>query len=185
MRTKNIILRYIEHSVTLSFSSHFFHFLYQDMRWLFSEIIDEHGEKDSKSSNFSVEFGLNWKWKWSRSVMSDSLRSHGLQPTRLLCPWDSPGNIAGVDCQLNQSEIKASKSGFSQANPPLGGALILPPLVFSAPPSPLPKTSVPPFPAVLPLEKHIVYLWGLLTFTTNSTPPTPSPLEGQDTLIHL
>ena len=91
-------------------------------------------------------------------VVSDSLRSHGLQPTRLLCPWDSPGNIAGVDCQLNQSEIKASKSGFSQANPPLGGALILPPLVFSAPPSPLPKTSVPPFPAVLPLEKHIVYL---------------------------
>jgi len=26
------------------------------------------------------------KWKWSRSVMSDSLRPHGLQPTRLLHP---------------------------------------------------------------------------------------------------
>jgi len=26
-------------------------------------------------------------WKWSRSVMSDSLWPHGLQPTRLLCPW--------------------------------------------------------------------------------------------------
>ena len=25
---------------------------------------------------------------FSRSVMSDSLRPHGLQPTRLLCPWD-------------------------------------------------------------------------------------------------
>ena len=25
----------------------------------------------------------------SRSVMSDSLQLHGLQPTRLLCPWDS------------------------------------------------------------------------------------------------
>ena len=25
------------------------------------------------------------------SVVSDSLRSHGLQPARLLCPWDSPG----------------------------------------------------------------------------------------------
>ena len=24
------------------------------------------------------------------SVMSDSVRPHGLQPTRLLCPWDSP-----------------------------------------------------------------------------------------------
>ena len=27
------------------------------------------------------------KWKASRSVMSDSSRPHGLQPTRLLCPW--------------------------------------------------------------------------------------------------
>ena len=27
------------------------------------------------------------KWKWSRSVVSDSLWPHGLQPTRLLCPW--------------------------------------------------------------------------------------------------
>ena len=26
----------------------------------------------------------------SHSVMSDSLRPHGLQPARLLCPWDSP-----------------------------------------------------------------------------------------------
>ena len=28
------------------------------------------------------------KWKWNRSVVSDSLRPHGLQPTRLLRPWD-------------------------------------------------------------------------------------------------
>ena len=28
------------------------------------------------------------KWKWSRSVVSDSYRPHGLQPTRLLHPWD-------------------------------------------------------------------------------------------------
>ena len=30
------------------------------------------------------------KWKWSRSVVSDSSRPHWLQPTRLLCPWDFP-----------------------------------------------------------------------------------------------
>ena len=30
--------------------------------------------------------------------MSDSLRPHGLQPTRLLCPWDSPGKNTGVGC---------------------------------------------------------------------------------------
>ena len=31
--------------------------------------------------------------------MSDSLRPHGLQPARLLCPWDSPGKNSGVECQ--------------------------------------------------------------------------------------
>ena len=30
------------------------------------------------------------------SVVSDSLQSHGLQPTRLPCPWDSPGKNTGV-----------------------------------------------------------------------------------------
>ena len=32
------------------------------------------------------------------SVMSDSLQPYGLQPTRLFCPWDSPGKNTGVDC---------------------------------------------------------------------------------------
>ena len=34
----------------------------------------------------------------SHSVVSDSLRPRGLQPARLLCPWDIPGKNAGVDC---------------------------------------------------------------------------------------
>ena len=34
----------------------------------------------------------------SRSVVSDSLRPHGLQSTRLLRPWDSPGKSTGVGC---------------------------------------------------------------------------------------
>ena len=38
------------------------------------------------------------KWKWIRSVVSDSSRPHGLQPTRLLRPWDSPGKSTGVGC---------------------------------------------------------------------------------------
>ena len=38
------------------------------------------------------------KWKRSRSVMSDSSRPHGLQPTRLLHPWDFPGKSTGVGC---------------------------------------------------------------------------------------
>ena len=32
----------------------------------------------------------------SCSVVSKSLQPHGLQPTRLLCPWDSPGKSTGV-----------------------------------------------------------------------------------------
>ena len=31
------------------------------------------------------------------SVMSNSLRRHGLYPTRLLCPWNSPGKNTGVN----------------------------------------------------------------------------------------
>ena len=38
------------------------------------------------------------KWKWRRSVMSDSQQPHGLQPTRLLHPWDFPGKSTGVGC---------------------------------------------------------------------------------------
>ena len=32
------------------------------------------------------------------SVMSGSLWPYGLYPTRLLCPWDSPGKNSGVGC---------------------------------------------------------------------------------------
>ena len=38
------------------------------------------------------------KWKWSCSVVSDPQRPHGLQPTRLLHPWDFPGKSTGVGC---------------------------------------------------------------------------------------
>ena len=34
--------------------------------------------------------------KWSRSVVSDSLQSHGLWPARLLRPWDFPGKNTGM-----------------------------------------------------------------------------------------
>ena len=38
------------------------------------------------------------KWKWSCSVISDPHRPHGLQPTRLLHPWDFPGKSTAVGC---------------------------------------------------------------------------------------
>ena len=35
-------------------------------------------------------------WVLRCSVVSNSLRPHGLWPTRLLCPWDFPGKNTGV-----------------------------------------------------------------------------------------
>ena len=34
------------------------------------------------------------------SVLSDSLQPCGLQPARLLCPWNSPGKITGKGCHF-------------------------------------------------------------------------------------
>ena len=36
----------------------------------------------------------------SHSVVSDSLQPHGLEPTRLLCPWNSPGQNTRVGCHF-------------------------------------------------------------------------------------
>ena len=41
--------------------------------------------------------------KESESEVAQScptLRPHGVQPTRLLCPWDFPGNSTGLDCHF-------------------------------------------------------------------------------------
>ena len=47
----------------------------------------------------ATSFSNAWKWKVKvKSVMSDSLRPHELQPTRLLRPWDFPGKSTGVGC---------------------------------------------------------------------------------------
>ena len=50
------------------------------------------------------------KSKCSRSVMSDSLWPPGLQPTRLLCPWDFPGKSTrvGCHCLLHQYALTAA-----------------------------------------------------------------------------
>ena len=38
------------------------------------------------------------KGQWSHLVVSDSVRPHRWQPTRLPSPWDSPGKSTGVGC---------------------------------------------------------------------------------------
>ena len=62
------------------------------------------------------------KSKWSRSVMSDSSRPHGLQPTRLLHPWNFParvlewGAIAFSDDQPRQ-HTKKQRHYFAHKDP--------------------------------------------------------------------
>ena len=41
----------------------------------------------------------------SCSVVFNSLQPHGLQSSRLLCPWDSPGKNIGVGCHFFLQEI--------------------------------------------------------------------------------
>ena len=52
--------------------------------------------------------------------MSDSVRPHGLQPTRLLHPWDSPGKNTGVGCHFLLQGMKVeSESEVAQSCPTL------------------------------------------------------------------
>ena len=51
----------------------------------------------SMSGMVRIEIFLDLISQFSRSVVSDSSRPHGLQPTRLLHPWDFPGKSTGVE----------------------------------------------------------------------------------------
>ena len=54
------------------------------------------------------------------SVVSDSVWPHRRQPTRLPCPWDSPGKNTGVDCHFLLQYIKVkSESEVAQSCPTL------------------------------------------------------------------
>ena len=50
--------------------------------------------------------------------MSDSVRPHRRQPTRLPCPWDSPGKNTGVGCHFLLQCMKVkSESEVAQSCP--------------------------------------------------------------------
>ena len=54
----------------------------------------------------------------SRSVVSDSVRPHRRQPTRLPRPWDSPGKNTGVGCHFLLQCVKVkSESEVAQSCP--------------------------------------------------------------------
>ena len=52
--------------------------------------------------------------------MSDSVRPHRRQPTRLPCPWDSPGKNTGVGCHFRLQCMKVkSERKVAQSCPTL------------------------------------------------------------------
>ena len=52
------------------------------------------------------------------SVVSDSVRPQRWQPTRLPCPWDSPGKNTGVGCHFFLQCMKVkSESEVAQSCP--------------------------------------------------------------------
>ena len=54
------------------------------------------------------------------SVVSDSVRPHRQQPTRLPRPWDSPGKNTGVGCHFLLQRMKVkSESEVAQSCPTL------------------------------------------------------------------
>ena len=60
----------------------------------------------------------------SHFSQADSVRPHRRQPTRLLCPWDSPGKNTGVGCHfLLQCMKMKSESEVAQSSPTLSDSM--------------------------------------------------------------
>ena len=59
---------------------------------------------------------MNFKLSQVISVVSDSVRPHRRQPTRLPRPWDSPGKNTGVGCHFLLQCVKVkSESEVAQS----------------------------------------------------------------------
>ena len=52
-------------------------------------------------------------------IVADSVRPHGLQPARLLCPWGFPGKSTRVGCRVHLQGHPACKQCCWDVNPGL------------------------------------------------------------------
>ena len=100
-------------------------YIYQNM-WVIGEWVKEPGTLGHTSSDPCVtRLGqLSGSWWLSikgsmanrlpggqMKVLVDSLQLQGLWPSRLLCPWDSPGKNTGVDCYFFLQRIFLTQGG--------------------------------------------------------------------------
>ena len=70
----------------------------------------------------AISFSNARKWKVKVKSLSRVrlLATQGLQPTRLLCPWDFPGKSTGVGCHCLLRMTWLSKHGISLCGIPEG-----------------------------------------------------------------
>ena len=77
-----------------------------DMPWLIlSPLGRQLGNRYGNTHTHTLVYFSIRPWKWSPSVVSNSLQPYRLWPTRLLRPWDFPGKNIGVGCHFLLQEI--------------------------------------------------------------------------------
>ena len=87
------------------------------------------------------------------SVVSDSVRPHRRQPTRLPRPWDSPGKNAGVGCHFLLQCMKVKgENEVAQSCPTLSN----------------PMDCGPPGSSVHGIFQARVLEWGAIAFSDNA-----------------
>ena len=79
-------------------------------------------------ARYTQSLPLKWRklfmWPFD-PFLHQTWRPHGLQPTRLLCPWDFPGKSTGVGCHYRLQNMKKEAGIFYLSIESLGFELIL------------------------------------------------------------
>ena len=70
--------------------------LFSHFHYAFCLHVHSQGLSLEKSGPEQVDLSGNLSEYVSHSVVPDSLQLHGLQPTRVVCPWNFPGKDTGV-----------------------------------------------------------------------------------------
>ena len=100
--------------------------------------------------------------------MSDSVRPHKWQPTRLLHPWDSPGKNTGVGCHFLLQCMKVkSESEVAQSCPTLRD----------------PIDSSPPGSSVHGIFQARVLEWGAIAFSTHDSWPKSQNIQNRSHIV--
>ena len=81
-------------------NGHFFLFFFARHFWIIIQIWKVFSKFIIGQKVYQLLYGCCCCCCEVASVVSDSVPPHRWQPTRLLCPWDSPGKKTGVGCHF-------------------------------------------------------------------------------------